>query len=88
MIKEIGVDLGKRIGKVKEIDLGDAGDCLGKYIWVRVEVDVSKPLERGFFIDLGDLNMLWSVLCTKDCLTIAIIVVALVILRKSALMNP
>lgn len=37
---------------IKEIDLGKAGDCFGKFIRVKVEVDVTKPLELGFFIDV------------------------------------
>lgn len=52
MNKETAFFLGKKIGTVKDLDLGSAGDCLGSFIRVKVEVDVSKPLERGFFIDL------------------------------------
>lgn len=52
MNKETAFFLGQKIGIVKDLDLGSSGDCLGSYIRVKVEVDVSKPLESGFFIDL------------------------------------
>ncbi|XP_050229355.1 uncharacterized protein LOC126678502 [Mercurialis annua] len=45
--KEAGLSLGKQIGEVEEVDHGASGDCLGKYIRVRVKVDVTKPLKRG-----------------------------------------
>lgn len=40
--------IGKKLGKVENLDLGQEGDCLGKYTRFRVEIDVSKLLERGF----------------------------------------
>lgn len=52
MNRETAFFLGKKIGAVKDLDLGAAGDCLGSFIWIQVEVDVTRPLERGFFIDL------------------------------------
>lgn len=55
--EETALFLGKRVGVVKEIDLGKAGDCLGKFIRVIVEADVSKPLEIGFFIDVKNSNL-------------------------------
>ena len=38
--------LGSMIGVVKEIDDGGTGDCAGKYIRVRVVVNVDQPLRR------------------------------------------
>ncbi|TXG50019.1 hypothetical protein EZV62_025894 [Acer yangbiense] len=55
MTSEIGRFLGSMIGEVKEIDDGGSGDCVGKYIRVRVVVDVTKPLRRMLRVDvLGD----------------------------------
>ncbi|KAL5851908.1 hypothetical protein ACOSQ3_007026 [Xanthoceras sorbifolium] len=48
--------------EVEEIDTGDYGDCVGKFIRVRVLVDVEVPLKRGLRIDLGDTGGLSSVL--------------------------
>ncbi|KAH7569650.1 hypothetical protein JRO89_XS06G0227600 [Xanthoceras sorbifolium] len=34
--------------------LGATGDCLGKYLRVRVRVDILKPLKRSLRLELGD----------------------------------
>ncbi|KAL5823584.1 hypothetical protein ACOSQ3_021568 [Xanthoceras sorbifolium] len=52
MTKDIGLFLGRKIGLVKEIDLGPSGDCVGKYIRVLVVVDITKPLRRCLKLDL------------------------------------
>lgn len=52
MNKETAFFLWKKIETVKDIDLGSASDCLGSFICVQVEVDVSQPLEREFLVDL------------------------------------
>ncbi|KAL5824982.1 hypothetical protein ACOSQ3_021045 [Xanthoceras sorbifolium] len=46
MTKEIGQFLGEQLGVFKEIDLGASGDNFGKYLRVRVSIDISKPLRR------------------------------------------
>ncbi|KAL5769985.1 hypothetical protein ACOSP7_014139 [Xanthoceras sorbifolium] len=46
MTKEIGRFLGQLIGEVVELDVGASGNYLGKYMRVRVVVDLSKPLKR------------------------------------------
>ncbi|XP_050222924.1 uncharacterized protein LOC126673013 [Mercurialis annua] len=50
---DAGLSLGSQIGLVEEVDPGASGDCLGKYIRVRVKVDISKPLKRGLKVKLG-----------------------------------
>lgn len=55
MTVETGKFLGSIIGTVKEIDGGDSGVCMGKFLRVRVEVEIDKPLRRCLRIDvLGD----------------------------------
>ncbi|KAK3189417.1 hypothetical protein Dsin_028978 [Dipteronia sinensis] len=55
MTKEIGRFLGSFIGAVREVDSGPYGDCLGKYLRVRVAIEVDKPLRRFLRADvLGD----------------------------------
>ncbi|KAL5772827.1 hypothetical protein ACOSP7_012443 [Xanthoceras sorbifolium] len=46
MTKEIGWALGNKIGRVMDIDVGATGDCLGRFLRVRVVIDVTKPLNR------------------------------------------
>ncbi|KAL5764614.1 hypothetical protein ACOSQ2_017208 [Xanthoceras sorbifolium] len=54
MTKSIGRFLGNQIGEVREIDAGASGDCLGKYIRVRVVLDISKPLQRFLKVNMGN----------------------------------
>ncbi|TXG70717.1 hypothetical protein EZV62_005652 [Acer yangbiense] len=42
-------------GEVREVDSGPSGDCLGKFLRVRVAIDIDKPLRRFLRVDvLGD----------------------------------
>ncbi|KAL5762300.1 hypothetical protein ACOSP7_018564 [Xanthoceras sorbifolium] len=52
MTRDIGLFLGKQIGVVRELDLGASGDCVGRYIRVRVVVDVLRPLRRCIKVDI------------------------------------
>ncbi|TXG73941.1 hypothetical protein EZV62_002520 [Acer yangbiense] len=55
MMKEIGAFLGRMIGEFKEIDVGQSGECVGKYLRVRVVINVDEPLRRILKVDvLGD----------------------------------
>ncbi|KAL5794576.1 hypothetical protein ACOSP7_003170 [Xanthoceras sorbifolium] len=38
--------------EVRDIDSGDNGDCLGKFVRVKVMLDVIKPLKRGLRVRL------------------------------------
>ncbi|KAH7564851.1 hypothetical protein JRO89_XS09G0041000 [Xanthoceras sorbifolium] len=64
MTLKIGQFLGDQIGSVREVDAGAFEDCLGKYIRVRVEIDIGKPLQRFLKVNLGssakDVVMLLS----------------------------
>ncbi|XP_050222146.1 uncharacterized protein LOC126672240 [Mercurialis annua] len=52
MTREAGLSLGAQIGEVEEVDPGATGDCLGKYLRVRVKMDITKPLKRGLKVKL------------------------------------
>ncbi|KAL5780466.1 hypothetical protein ACOSQ2_011203 [Xanthoceras sorbifolium] len=54
MTKEAGLQLGSKVGKVKDIDTGASGDCMGKFLRIRVSIDISKPLKRGIRVSLDD----------------------------------
>jgi hypothetical protein len=47
--------LGEMIGEVKDVDGGKTGDCVGKYVRVRVVINVNTPLRRILRVDvMGD----------------------------------
>ncbi|KAK3221874.1 hypothetical protein Dsin_008899 [Dipteronia sinensis] len=52
MTSEIGRFLGSMIEMVREVDDGGSGDCVGKYIQVRVVIDVTHPLRRILRVDV------------------------------------
>ncbi|KAK3189523.1 hypothetical protein Dsin_029084 [Dipteronia sinensis] len=55
MSKDIGWFLGGMIGDVMDVDGGAAGDCVGKFIRIRVRINIKKPLKRWLRVDvLGD----------------------------------
>ncbi|KAH7567791.1 hypothetical protein JRO89_XS07G0149900 [Xanthoceras sorbifolium] len=53
-ITQLGSDLRRlgQIGAVCEVDLGTTGDCAGKFLRLRIRIDVSKPLRRCIRVDL------------------------------------
>ncbi|TXG61742.1 hypothetical protein EZV62_013105 [Acer yangbiense] len=47
--------LGSMIGEVLDIDGGNSGDCVGKFMRVRIRMDITKPLKRCLWVDImGD----------------------------------
>ncbi|KAK3189380.1 hypothetical protein Dsin_028941 [Dipteronia sinensis] len=52
MTKAIGWFLGEMIGETLEVDGGASGDCVGKFLHVRVRIDVCKPLQRCLRVDM------------------------------------
>lgn len=62
MIREVGEDIGRGIGNLVEVDALDNGLGWGKYLCIRVEVDVSEPLLRGKILmreDGDDASPFW-----------------------------
>ncbi|KAL5827732.1 hypothetical protein ACOSQ3_019578 [Xanthoceras sorbifolium] len=53
MTKPIGRFLGNQIRTVREVDEGASGDCMGKYIRVRVLIAIDKPLQRFLKVNMG-----------------------------------
>ncbi|KAK4836379.1 hypothetical protein QYF36_022208 [Acer negundo] len=55
MTREIGTFLGKMIRDFRGIDVGPFGECIGKYIRVRVVINVDESLRQIFRMDVfGD----------------------------------
>jgi hypothetical protein len=47
MIREVGEDIGMELGNLLEVDVPDNGLGWGKYLRIRVEINVMEPLLRG-----------------------------------------
>lgn len=47
MNKDVGWFLSSQLGKVEDIDGGAFGDWLGKFLRVRINIDISKPIEKA-----------------------------------------
>ncbi|KAL5749250.1 hypothetical protein ACOSP7_023853 [Xanthoceras sorbifolium] len=62
MNRDTEIYLGILIGEVNEIDKGGSGDCLGKFIRVRVMMDIIKPLKRGLGVVVGDNDNICNVM--------------------------
>ncbi|KAL5801162.1 hypothetical protein ACOSQ3_032794 [Xanthoceras sorbifolium] len=62
MSKDMGRSLGEMVGTVVDVDPGSSGDCLGKFLRVKVRVDVEKPLKRLLRVMVGDPEELCMVL--------------------------
>lgn len=49
MTKEVGWSIGSQLGRVEDIDGGATGDCLGKFLRIRISLDISVPLEKEIY---------------------------------------
>ncbi|TXG63892.1 hypothetical protein EZV62_010886 [Acer yangbiense] len=52
MTREMGEFIGQLIGELVDIDVGVTGECFGKYMHLKVAIDVSKPLKRFLILEL------------------------------------
>uniref|UniRef100_A0A2N9F4Z0 Reverse transcriptase domain-containing protein n=1 Tax=Fagus sylvatica TaxID=28930 RepID=A0A2N9F4Z0_FAGSY len=53
MTREMGEDIGQEIGRLIEVDvLVDNGVAWGRYLRIRVEIEIAKPLMRGCIIQV------------------------------------
>lgn len=57
--KEVGMNIGATLGKVEKVDANMKGFCLGKFLRVRVLLDISMPLRRGRKVCLGEHGQKW-----------------------------
>ena len=54
MIREVGEDIGRGIGRLVEVDVPENGLGWGKYLRIRVEIDITQPLLRGKILSKDD----------------------------------
>jgi len=48
--------IGTTLGTLNQVDVSSTSECRGRYIRVRVNIDISKPLCQGRFVNIGDLD--------------------------------
>ncbi len=59
MVKEVGEDIGNNIGRLVEVDVPENGIGWGRFLRIRVEIDVTKPLLRGKILECEDGKPFW-----------------------------
>jgi hypothetical protein len=58
MNKEVGTKMGNSLGELMEVDVVGDGMEWGSYLRLRVNIDLTKPLDRGRALNLAD-KTLW-----------------------------
>ena len=53
MSVEVGNQIGATMGEVEEVDVNDEGVGWGKYLRVKILLDLTKPLSRGRMLRMG-----------------------------------
>ena len=53
MIREVGEDISRDIGRIIEVDVPENGLGWGRFLRIRVDIDVMEPLQRGCMLE-GD----------------------------------
>ncbi|KAK7830730.1 hypothetical protein CFP56_027998 [Quercus suber] len=51
--------IGNTLGIVEQVDVSTNGECRGRYIRVRVHINIDQPLCRGRFVNMGETKPLW-----------------------------
>ena len=59
MTRENAEVIGKTLGIVEQVDVTANGECRGRYIRVRVRIDINQPLCWGRFVNMGETEPLW-----------------------------
>jgi hypothetical protein len=54
MNRDTGESIGGEIGEFMEADVDENGMAIGKYLKVKVRINIKKPLMRGIMLDLGE----------------------------------
>jgi hypothetical protein len=59
MIREVGEDIGNEVGRFLEANVPDNGIGWGRYLRIKVEIDITQPLLRGKIIELVEGASFW-----------------------------
>ena len=53
MNKAVGTKIGESLGELEDVDMAGDGAGWGRCLWLRVQIDLNKPLERGRALNMG-----------------------------------
>lgn len=59
MNKNNTVAIGNTLGEVEQVDASPSGDCRGCYLRLRVNINITQPLYRRRYVNLGDSKPLY-----------------------------
>ncbi len=60
MTREVGEDIGAAVGNLIDVDVpAESGIAWGRFLRIRVELDLSKPLMRGCIIQVEETAPVW-----------------------------
>ena len=59
MTREIGMEIGTKIGMVLDVDVPEKGVQLGKFLQVRIRFDATKKLIRGKRVTIEGGESIW-----------------------------
>lgn len=59
MTRETDEKIGRMLGEIEEVDIPATANLLGKFIRVRVKMDITKPLCQGRLIKFGGPTPVW-----------------------------
>ena len=65
MNKDVVTEVGKKIGKVEEINTDEAGECIGQFAQVRISINVTQPLKKVVFVQVDGAKIPMPVLYEK-----------------------
>lgn len=51
--------IGKTLGIVEHFDASATGKCRGRYLRVRIQLDITQPLCRGRMVNIGEAEPQW-----------------------------
>ncbi|KAM1093780.1 hypothetical protein ACFX2B_008747 [Malus domestica] len=59
MTQAVAESIGGLIGTVRMVDKTGSRDCVGRFLRVKIRLNVREPLMRGTFVDFPDEGKIW-----------------------------
>ncbi|KAK9175028.1 hypothetical protein WN944_027032 [Citrus x changshan-huyou] len=65
MNRETIQELGKKIGKVEEVESDNAGECIGPFARAKISINITHPLKKVVYLQKGEVKIPMPVLYEK-----------------------